>query len=308
MISSNYSDISGWSNLKTVKTNQFYPKNIEEILSIVNLAIANKKQIAIRGNGCSFGDQSYLENQITINLNRYNKIIEYNKNEKYIVVQSGISLLDIYNLTINDKLILESTPGGLQVSVGGAIANNIHGKDCFKNGYFKNNIISLKLINPQGKLIEYNHLSKEKEFINLFGSMGLLSIVTEVKLKLKNIQSLLLDTETRKVKDIEEMVDCFNEENLNGYDYAVGWIDCFSKKNIGRGIFRKAKFSQNKKEIIIKKMEQNKKFLFLPKKFMISLLSFFYSRLIFKSLNFLIYNFYLVLNQYTFVLHFSKKV
>ena len=67
MISSNYSDISGWSNLKTVKTNQFYPKNIEEILSIVNLAIANK-QIAIRGNGCSFGDQSYLENQITINL------------------------------------------------------------------------------------------------------------------------------------------------------------------------------------------------------------------------------------------------
>ncbi len=292
MISSNYSDISGWSNLKTVKTNQYYPKNIEEILSIVNLAIANNKQIAIRGNGCSFGDQSYLENQITINLNQYNKIIEYNKNEKYIVVQSGISLLDIYNLTINDKLILESTPGGLQVSVGGAIANNIHGKDCFKNGYFKKNIISLKLINPQGKLIEYNHLSKEKEFINLFGSMGLLSIVTEVKLKLKNIQSLLLDTETRKVKDIEEMVDCFNEENLNGYDYAVGWIDCFSKKNIGRGIFRKAKFSQNKKEITIKKMEQNKRFLFLPKKFMISLLSFFYSRLIFKSLNFLIYNFY----------------
>ena len=292
MISSHYSDISGWSNLKTVKTKQFYPKNIEEILSIVHSAIADKKQIAIRGNGCSFGDQSYLEDQITINLNHYNKVIEYNKNEKYIVVQSGISLLDIYNHTINDKLILESTPGGLQVSVGGAIANNIHGKDCFKNGYFKNNIISLKLINPQGKLIEYNHLSKEKEFINLFGSMGLLSIVTEVKLKLKNIQSLLLSTETRKVKDIEEMVDCFNEENLNEYDYAVGWIDCFSKKNIGRGIFRKAKFSQNKKEVIIKKMEQNKKFLFLPKNFMISLLSFFYSRLIFKSLNFLIYSFY----------------
>ena len=79
------------------------------------------------------------------------------------------------------------------------------------------------------------------------------------------------------------MVDCFNEENLNGYDYAVGWIDCFSKKNIGRGIFRKAKFSQNKKEIIIKKMEQNKKFLFLPKKFMISLYLFFIKNLYLKN-------------------------
>lgn len=297
MITSNYSDICGWSNLKTVKTNQFYPKNIEEILNIVNLSIINKKKIAIRGNGCSFGDQSYLENEISINLSHYNKIIEYNKNEKYIVVQSGVSLLEIYNHIINDNLILECTPGGLQVSVGGAIANNIHGKDCFKNGYFKNNVISLKLINPKGELIEYTNLSNKKEFINLFGSMGLLSIVTEVKLKLKNIQSLLLDTETKKVKNIDEMLDCFKENNLNGYNYAVGWIDCFSTKNIGRGIFRKAKFSQNKKKIKINKMKQNKKFLFFPKKFMITFLSFFYARFFFKFLNFLIYNFYFKKNK-----------
>ena len=77
MITSNYSDICGWSNLKKVKTNQFYPKNVEEILNIVNSSIINKKKIAIRGNGCSFGDQSYLENEITINLSQYN-------NKKYI--------------------------------------------------------------------------------------------------------------------------------------------------------------------------------------------------------------------------------
>ena len=116
-------------------------------------------------------------------------------------------------------------------------------------------------------------------------------------IKLRNIQSLLLDTETKKVKNIEEMLDCFNEKHLNGYDYAVGWIDCFSTKNVGRGIFRKAKFSQNKKKIKINKMEQNKKFLFFPKKFMITLISFVYTRFIFKTLNFLIYNFYFMKNK-----------
>ena len=74
--------ISGWSNLKKVKTKLILPSSIDEILKIIYYAKNNNYKIAIRGNGCSFGDQSYLENEITIDLSNFNKILEYNKEKK----------------------------------------------------------------------------------------------------------------------------------------------------------------------------------------------------------------------------------
>lgn len=283
--------ITGWSNLTKVKTKLILPSSIDEILKIIYYAKNNNYKIAIRGLGCSFGDQSYLENEITIDLSNFNKILEYNKEKKYILVEAGISLLEIYNKIINDNFILESTPGGLQVSVGGAVANNIHGKDCFKNGYFENNVISIKYIDSAGNIDEVTKNNTNK-FENIFGSMGLFCVILEVKIKLKKVKSLELETITKKVYSIEEMVESFDDKNLYRYDYAIGWVDCFDKKNIGRGLFRKAKFADIKNKFYIEKMKKNKKFLFLHKDLMITFLSFIYNRNIFKIVNSLIFNFY----------------
>ena len=138
--------VSGWSKSKFVETNLIYPRNINQIVEVLKLAKHKNKRIAIRGRGCSFGDQSYIKNEITCDLSKFNKIINFDSKNQLITVQSGISLIEIYKHILSKNFILESTPGGLQVSVGGAISNNIHGKDCFKNGYFNEFVFSIKYL------------------------------------------------------------------------------------------------------------------------------------------------------------------
>jgi len=290
--------ISGWAKSKFVETNLTYPKNINQIIEVLRFAKNQKKRVAIRGRGCSFGDQSYIKNEITCDLSKFNKIINFDSKNQLITVEAGISLIKIYKHILSRNFILESTPGGLQVSVGGAISNNIHGKDCFKNGYFDENVSSIKYLDSNLKIqeikISENNLNKSN---NIFGGIGLFYLILEVTLHLKKKKSLFLKTHTKRVDTIDSMIKNFENLNTKEDDYAIGWIDCFARdKKIGRGLFRTATFiNQNdnqailEKEILIK--ENKKNFLFLPQKITIWMLSKIYCRFLFKLANFIIFNF-----------------
>ena len=290
--------ISGWTKSKFVETNLTYPENINQIIDVLRFAKNKKKRIAIRGRGCSFGDQSYIKNEITCDLSKFNKIINFDSKNQLITVESGISLIEIYKHILSKNFILESTPGGLQVSVGGAISNNIHGKDCFKNGYFNENVSSIKYLDSNLKIhkIKFNKNNSNK-LNNIFGGIGLFYLILEVTLHLKKKQSLVLQTHTKRVNNIDSMIKNFENLNTEEYDYAIGWIDCFSRdKKIGRGLFRTATFiNKNYNQSILEKkisiQENKKKFLFLPQKITIWILSKIYCRFLFKLANSIIFSF-----------------
>ena len=88
--------ISGWAKSKFVETNLTYPENINQIIEVLRFAKNQKKRVAIRGRGCSFGDQSYIKNEITCDLSKFNKIINFDSEKQLITVEAGISLIEIY--------------------------------------------------------------------------------------------------------------------------------------------------------------------------------------------------------------------
>ena len=153
------------------------------------------KKIITRGHGCSNGDQSVLEDGIVIDINNLNKVLKYDPQNETIEVETGAKLSNILEITLKDDLFFPCIPGGLDITVGGAVANNIHGKDCFRNGYFENNVSSIKMIDCDGNIIEISNNKNQDLYKNIF-SMGLFGIIYSVKLKLKKIPSHLVEVIT----------------------------------------------------------------------------------------------------------------
>ena len=105
-------------------------------------------------------------------MSKMNKIISFDEKQNILSVDAGIQLKDILKFSIPKNLILASIPGGLEITVGGAIANNVHGKDCFKKGYFESNVLSMEVINSEGNLIKLSETENPEIFKNVFYSMA----------------------------------------------------------------------------------------------------------------------------------------
>lgn len=232
--------LSGWSEYKYYKCETYTPKNLYELKRFIKKK--KIKKIIARGHGCSNGDQAVISNGIVIDTCNLNKIINYNPEKKIIEVEAGLKLSDILTITVKDNLMFNCIPGGLDITVGGAIANNVHGKDCFKNGYFNVNVKKIKILLSNGKLLEVSKNNNPELFENIFSSQGLLGIIYSVELKLKNINSQILEVETKVVKNKYEMENFFKDSSKSS-DYLIAWLDCSSKgKELLRGICSKSRF------------------------------------------------------------------
>ena len=118
--------ISNWSNTIRLNQNIFYPKNLKELIFLIDKNKYQKK-ISFIGSGNSYGD-CFFSKSIVISLEYFNKVLEFNKKKLSITVQSGMKLKNLINLILPKKFIINSLPGTYNASLGGC-RSNIYGKD-----------------------------------------------------------------------------------------------------------------------------------------------------------------------------------
>jgi len=233
--------LSGWSG---------YLEEVSEINYVNNeliqetIANNNEKYIA-RGHGCSFGDQAILKSGIVLSTNRLKEIKWIT--DEIISVESGVELRELLSELLPRNKTLVGIPGGLQITIGGAISNNIHGKDHWKNGNFSENILSITFIDQDGNK---HKVSKQDEvFKYLIGGMGLFGLIISAELKTYDIKSPWIREDTIRLNskyDFEEFFTSIKNRNLD-IDYAVAWLDFSNKRHLGRGIALTGKFIDGKK-------------------------------------------------------------
>jgi len=301
--------LSGWSEYRNYKCATFAPKNINELKFFIEKN-KNIKKIVARGHGCSNGDQAVISNGIVIETFNLNKIINYNKKKKTIEVESGIKLSEILAVTLKDNLFFNCIPGGLDITAGGAIANNVHGKDCFKNGYFNKNVNKISILLSNGKLIQVSNKKNIELYENIFSSLGLLGIIYSIELKLKSIKSPILEIETKVAKNKYEMQEFFNNSSKDS-DYLIAWLDCSSKnENLLRGICSKSRFFEKNRinenqssgylsnlNNFLEKRNKNKIRIFFYRSLWLIIGTFFGSKF-FYFFNFIVYNLYKILGKH----------
>ena len=224
-------NLSGWGNNINVTSNIHLPKNNTDIS---NLYISGIIQNSItRGLGRSYGDCSLDHN--VISLKNYEKFFKFDDKLGILECSSNFSLNEILKLIIKKGWFLNVTPGSKFITIGGAIASDVHGKNHHLDGSFGDYVFSLKVITSEGILYNCSKEENSELFHASCGGMGLTGIIVSAKIKLLKINSKIIDTQIIKTKNLEETIDKFKK--LNNNKYLVAWIDALAKnEHIGRSV------------------------------------------------------------------------
>jgi hypothetical protein len=203
-----------------------YPESLPAIL-------AQNSSVIAQGNGRCYGDSSL--NSTMISTLAMNKILSFDKINGHITCQSGVLLSDILQVIVPAGYFLPVTPGTKFITVGGAIAADIHGKNHHADGCFSNHIIRMSIMQQNGDIVTCNATTHTDIFRQTCGGMGLTGIIMQATFSLKKIETSYISQKSLKAANLEEIMDYFaaNEH----YTYSVAWIDCLAKgDNIGKSI------------------------------------------------------------------------
>tara|TARA_Y100001970_G_scaffold283015_1_gene397163 strand:+ start:2009 stop:3307 length:1299 start_codon:yes stop_codon:yes gene_type:complete len=191
------------------------------------------KNSIVYGNGRSYGDSCVNKN--LIDLKSFNHFLNFDQTNGVLTLQSGALLKDIIEICIPKGWFLITNPGTKLITVGGAIASDIHGKNHHKEGCFSECVNWFNLLLPNGEVKKCSFNQNKELFLATCGGMGLTGIILEVELTLKQVKSKYISQTTVKTDNLKETFSVF--ESIKNESYSVAWIDCLSKNNkIGRSI------------------------------------------------------------------------
>lgn len=152
--------------------------------------------------------------------------------------EAGVLVRDIQRLAIPWGWMLAVTPGTQLITVGGAVANDVHGKNHHVQGSFGDHVRWLKLLRTDGEIIECSPADRSDWFAATVGGMGLTGVVLEAELQLRRVIGPWMQAETLPYENLDEfftLADASEEE----WEHTVSWIDCIGSRE-GRGLFMRA--------------------------------------------------------------------
>lgn len=227
-------NISSWGRL----TNHKHDVKILSNQNPIEQQLGNNLPGIAHGMGRSYGDVCLNPGGLlwkTIGLDRF---ISFNQQTGLLVCEAGLLLRDIQQLMIPRNWTLPVTPGTQLITVGGAIANDVHGKNHHVAGNFGNHVQSIQLARTDGTIIECGPNIKPEWFSATIGGMGLTGVITKAAIQLKRIAGPWLNTETVPFSDLGDFFQ-LADASESEWEHTVAWIDCLSKKTC-RGIFMRA--------------------------------------------------------------------
>ena len=194
------------------------------------------------GLGRSYGDSCLLDGGTMVDMRFLDRLIAFDPQTGILKAEAGVTLDAILTFSVPRGWFLPTTPGTRQVTLGGAIANDVHGKNHHHVGCFGNHVPRFGLLRSDG-----SHLTcQEGDALHAatIGGLGLTGIITWVEVKLVPIRSSMLDVELIRFRGMEEFLAITND-SPDAWEHTVAWIDCLSPgESATRGIFIRGNWAE----------------------------------------------------------------
>lgn len=189
------------------------------------------------GLGRSYGDVCLNDSNYIVPTRNLNRFISFDTDHGLLKCEAGVSLEEILRLIVPRGWFLSVTPGTKYVTVGGAIANDVHGKNHHLAGTFGRHVTQFELVRSDGSRTICSPSRNEKLFAATIGGMGLTGIITWAEIELTPIKSRLIQQTATKFGGLDEFFE-LSAQSEKECEYTVAWIDCLkSGRKLGRGIF-----------------------------------------------------------------------
>lgn len=211
--------VANWGN---------YPKTKSELIQIYDAEAVRKQlnsstSLIVRGMGRSYGDASLNDNLI-LDTNFYNDFILFNRTTGELIVEAGASIEAVLNRIVPFGWFLPVVPGTKAVSIGGAIAANIHGKNHHIGGCLSNHINWICMMLADGSIVRCSATQYPELFNATCGGQGLTGIILYASIQLKKYETSVIRQRNTVSTDLDDFIEQLRVSNKD-YEYTVGWCD-----------------------------------------------------------------------------------
>lgn len=226
----------------SVLSHAFRPVNVHGICRVFDEARRAGKTVGLRGAGRSYGDAALNAENVTLDLTRMNRILEWDPETGVISVEPGVTVQQLWQYTIEDGWWPPVVSGTMFPTLAGAAAMNIHGKNNWKVGPIGDHITGFDILLPTGATRACSRTQNADLFHAAISGFGMLGVFTRLTLQMKRVYSGLLDIHAFPVANFDDLFQKF-ERRLPESDYLVAWIDCFAGgEALGRGQVHQANY------------------------------------------------------------------
>jgi decaprenylphospho-beta-D-ribofuranose 2-oxidase len=226
------STVAGWGNTARIASTVVTPSSEGELVELLS---SSRDGVIARGLGRSYGDPAQVAGGVVVSNAALREFGPIDRATGLVTLGSGVSIDTLLSVAIPHGFFVPVTPGTRQVTIGGAIASDIHGKNHHVDGSFMNHVHSLDLVTPTG----IRHVSPTHDpelFWATAGGMGLTGIIVRATIKLLPIASAYVTVDTTRHRDLDDVMAAMIEGD-HRYRYSVAWVDCMtSGARLGRGV------------------------------------------------------------------------
>ena len=188
------------------------------------------------GMGRSYGDVCLLKDGNLLLTTGMNRLLHFDAETGILTAEAGATLAQILDFSVPRGFFLPVSPGTKYVTLGGAIANDIHGKNHHVAGTFGAHVTEFELVRSDGSRRICSPTENLDYYAATIGGLGLTGVITWAKLRMKPIVSRAIDYEGIQYHGVDEFLDLTRQSEH--IEYTVSWIDCASTgKNFARGVF-----------------------------------------------------------------------
>jgi len=197
------------------------------------------------GRGRSYGDSCLNEGGLLLDTRYLDRFLSFDAGTGLLRAGAGVTLAEVLACLCRpdrdgSAWFPAVTPGTRWISLGGAVANDVHGKNHHRMGSFGSHIRALTLVRQGGRTRRLSECHEPELYAATIGGLGLTGLIVDVTLQLRRVPGLMLVAENIRFENLDEFY-ALSAESEPGWEYSVAWIDCLATgRSLGRGIFSRA--------------------------------------------------------------------
>jgi decaprenylphospho-beta-D-ribofuranose 2-oxidase len=231
--------LCGWGRTTHSRSRVVQPRGVEDVLALLDSGMAAASGVIARGAGRNYGDAAQNEGGYVLDMTARQRILSIDPERRQITAEAGASMAQLMARLAAYRLTLPVLPGTRHVTLAGAIASDIHGKNHHRDGGFARHVLAISLCTPAHGLLEVSPESDPDLFYATLGGMGLTGIIVQATLRAEPLASPWVAADIDRTDGLEQTLEVMAGEEH--HRYSVAWLDMLADgAKMGRAAISRA--------------------------------------------------------------------